>query len=117
MTIEQIISKITVKILVGIGLTSVWIISLWIVFQDFHAFLGGFEKGAILQLGVFLFFVFASLVGLYILFRNPPAKNSDLKEESFPFCLLTSDLQNLGLKFVEGFLKGLLQETEKDKNK
>jgi hypothetical protein len=112
MTINQAISSIILKILIGVVLSSIMIISFLNLSQDLHEYLERFENYKSLQFCVFSFFLLSAGTGLFLLFR----KKSDAEIESdmtriSKINFVSFDFYSLGVKFLEGFVNGASKET------
>lgn len=114
MTINQLVSTITFKILIGIVLASAMIIFLIYLSQDLHLYLGKLENGDLIQLGSFSFFLVMTATGLFFLFKREVTAASCQTNTSLE-ALLSCNFKSLGIKFIEGFTSKLLNETEKNK--
>lgn len=107
MSIDQTINKIIFKILIGIVLSAVMIISLLNLSLDLNLYLDQFENGYLLQFWTFSFLLVSAGIGLIYLFRhrNAVEEKSDLTGVSsthFP----TLNFPNLAICFLEGFIQG-----------
>jgi hypothetical protein len=115
MIVNQLVSSLTLKVLVGVVLTAASLISISILFQDLHIYLGKFENGDLLQLFTFSFLLVSTGTGLFFVLGHKNVKPEAGLDHSPIAALLGSDFKVLGAKFIEGFVTGLAKEPTKSK--
>lgn len=114
MSIDQLVSAITLKILLAIVIAVAMIISVFFLSQDLHAYLGKLENGDLLQLVSFGVLCSLSGIGMYYLLREKRKEIGFTSSPTSIMGLFSCDIQVLGIKFIEGFLTGLTKETGSD---
>jgi hypothetical protein len=112
---NQFISAITLRIMVGLVLAAAIIISLLSLSQDLHLYLGTFQNGTLLQFVTFGLTLVASSLGLFWLVMKREIEIDSEQKDTSVTSLLSCDLKAIGVKFVEGFINGLAKEDRKVK--
>jgi hypothetical protein len=114
MNMSLVFSLVARKVLFGLVLVSIMIIALAHLFQDLHTYLGGWENSGFLRGLTFVLILSASAFGLGFLLRSRKGVEQAPDLDQSVATLFSLDFQSLGVKFLEGFVKGI-ESPPKDK--
>lgn len=110
---KNLMSSIALKLLIGVVLLVCLIGSVVSLLFSLHQYLGNFGQDGWLQIGTFGLLFTVTLFGLIFLLSEKSSEEANLQSQASDF-FVTCGLQNLGFKFFEGFLSGLLKKPPQD---